>query len=405
MTSPQRFSLAPIFLAIFIDMLGVGIALPVTAPMLLSPDATIIPADASEAFRTIMVGCVLAAFPFAAFFGGPILGAMSDKYGRKKVLILSLTGTLIGYLIFALGIHVHSLALLFLSRLIDGFTGGNIPVIQSAIADISNAQTRAKNFGLIGMAFGLGFILGPYIGGKLSDPTLVSWFDFKTPFLFAAAISFINILLLIFYFRETLTKRRDMPINALTGFRNIRQAFTDPQLRVMFLAIFFCALGFNFFAQFFQVYLIKKFSFTQGDIGDYFAFVGICIAVVQGWLVRKVAKYYSPQQVLHYSLFALGCVLFSMLLPTQVWQVYLVVPFMAIAQGLSAPNMTSIVSESAPPEAQGNMMGINQSVSSVALTIPPVIAAFADLINIHLPIILASCFLMIGWRLMLAYLR
>ena len=138
----------------------------------------------------------------AQFFGAPILGAMSDRFGRKKILILSLVGTCIGYLFFGAGIAAASLITLFISRAIDGFTGGNISIALSAIADISDPKEKAKNFGLIGMAFGLGFILGPYIGGKLADPSVVGWFTHSTPFWFAAALTFLNIILVTFRSEE-----------------------------------------------------------------------------------------------------------------------------------------------------------------------------------------------------------
>lgn len=400
-----KLSLGTIFFTVFLDLVGVGIVLPVTVPLLLNPQSALLPTDFSEALRTIILGFLIASYPIASFFGGPILGSLSDKYGRKRMLLLSLAGTFAGYLVFALGIYEQSIYLLFLSRVIDGFTGGNISIVQSAIADISDDASKAKNFGLIGMAFGVGFIIGPFIGGKLSDPTLVSWFYYDTPFLFAAMLSLVNIMLVIRNFTETLEAPINRPINALTGIRNLKQAFTDPRISILFAAVFFYNLGFSFFTQFFQVFLVKRFSFNQSGIGDYFAFIGLCIALVQGLVVRRLAVRYTPKQILRYSLPLLSVTLFCVMLPQQSWQLYLVAPFIALFQGSSAPNTTSLVSQNALAGEQGKMLGINQSVLAMGLAIPPIIAGFIDTIDVRLPLIAASGSVFIGWTLMLRFLK
>lgn len=403
-SSNNKLSLSAIFFTVFLDLLGVGIAIPITAPLLLNPMSGMLGADYTVAFRTIILGFLIASFPMATFFGGPLLGALSDRFGRKRLLLLSLVGTFIGYLIFAWGVYERNIGLLFLSRLIDGFTGGNISIIQSAIADVSDEQSKAKNFGLIGMAFGLGFILGPYIGGKLADSNLVSWFSYDTPFLFAALLSAINIGLVLLYFKETLITPTNRPISLFTGFGNIYQAFSG-HLKWLFISVFFIALGFNFYTQFFQVFLIKKFHFNQSQIGDYFAFIGLCIALVQGGLVRLTSGKLDSKVVLKYSILGLSFSFFLVLLPQQAWQLYLTVPFIAVSQGMAAPNLTFLVSQNALANEQGKIMGINQSVASLAMALPPILAAFIDLINVNLPIITASVFTLVGWSFLMYFIK
>ncbi|MGZ4048911.1 MAG: MFS transporter, partial [Bacteroidia bacterium] len=146
-----------IFLTVFIDMLGVGIVIPVIAALLMDPGYSMLPAATSISTRTILLGFLIAAYPLAQFFGAPMLGALSDRYGRRKLLGLSLFGTLIGYLLFATAILEHNIFMLFASRILDGFTGGNISVALSAISDFSDEKSKSKNFGMVGAAFGLGF--------------------------------------------------------------------------------------------------------------------------------------------------------------------------------------------------------------------------------------------------------
>ncbi|CCH51829.1 Tetracycline resistance protein, class E Short=TetA(E) [Fibrisoma limi BUZ 3] len=404
-TSANRLRLGTIFFTVFLDLVGVGIANPIIAPLLLRPESGMLPADYSENERTLLLGVLIAVFSIAGFFSGPLLGALSDRYGRKKVLLASLGLTFTGYLIFALGIYLKNVPLLFLSRTIYGIGGGNLSVIQSAIADVSDERSRTKNFGLIGVAFGLGFIIGPALGGELANPNTVSWFNFTTPFLAAALLSLINIGLVVLNFRETLQHPVDRPVTILTGIRNLSEAFTDSRLRILFLGVFFYALGFNFYTQFFQVILIKVFDYNQTQIGRYFAYVGLWVALMQGTVVRRVANSYAPQQILRFSVLGLGFALWLFLLPQESWQLFLVVPILALFQGLTSPNSTALVSQSAGAQEQGRTLGINQSVLSSAFALPPILAAYMDTINVHLPIVVAGSMVLIGWGFFIRFFR
>ncbi len=393
----KKFSLLPIFITVFIDLVGLGIVVPVLAPLFLSINHGILPPAAPLFMRTILLGLLLSSYPLAQFFGAPLLGGLSDHKGRKKILLLSLAGTLFGYLFFAFGILTHNLVMLFVSRILDGFTGGNISVAMSAIADISDEKSKTKNFGLIGMAFGLGFILGPFIGGKLADPTMVSWFNSSTPFWFAALLALANILLVIWRFPETLTTYVHTKLSIFTGFRNIKKAMSLTNLRTMFTVMFLLSFGFTFFTQFFQVFLIEKFHFTQSQIGDLFAYIGIFIAFTQGFLTRIVAKKFKPRQVLSISVLGLSLVFPLLLLPSDFHYLYFILPFVAICNGLTLPNATTIISNLGSKESQGEILGINQSIQSLAFAIPPIIAGVISSVNMSLPIIAASIIVFTSW--------
>ncbi|MBC7892591.1 MAG: MFS transporter, partial [Sphingobacteriaceae bacterium] len=188
LTAPRRAPLVTIFLTVFIDLLGVGIIVPISAPLLFESGGLL--ADSVPyAERTKLLGYLLGIFMFFQFFSGPLLGSLSDKFGRRKVLTLSLLATIAGFALFAFGIYWKNIAILFVSRAFLGTASGNLSVVYSAIADLSDPASKAKNFGLVGAAFSLGFIIGPVIGGLLSDPTLVSWFNPATPFLFSAMLA------------------------------------------------------------------------------------------------------------------------------------------------------------------------------------------------------------------------
>lgn len=401
----KKSPLLTIFLTVFLDMLGVGIVIPVIAPLMLDPSHHMLSADVSIHTRTILLGFLIASYPLAQFFGAPMLGALSDRYGRKKLLFVSLVGTLIGYILFATAILEQNIYLLFFSRLLDGFTGGNISIALSAISDSSDEKSRAKNFGMVGAAFGLGFILGPYIGGKLADPSILSWFNAATPFWFAAILTGINLIFVITIFPETLIERRNTSVSVFTGFQNIGKAFKLTHLRTIFLVVFLLTLGFNFFTQFFQVFLYNKFNFSISNIADMFAYIGIWIVLAQGGLQRPLSKKYSPLKILQVSAIALGIALPMLLLPSESKYIFFVLPFIAIFQGLTQPNITSLVSSQAGKDEQGQILGINQSIQSLGMAIPPIIASYINLVNINLPIATASFCVIAGWLVLMLFFR
>jgi DHA1 family tetracycline resistance protein-like MFS transporter len=395
-SAETKFSMLPLFLVVLLDMIGLGIIIPILAPVLLDTTTGFFSAATPFATKTIVLGLLLATYPLAQFFGAPILGTLSDKFGRKKLLILSLVGTFIGYIIMAIGMWQESLVLLFISRLIDGFTGGNISIAQSAIADKSEGQNKARRFGMIGLAFGLGMIIGPAIGGILADLPY-SWSGHPTPFVFAAVLCLINIVLFIFLFKETLEHRREAPIHFFTGFKNFRKAFTLKHMKVLFLFVFLIALGFNFFTQFFQVFLVEKFAFTERNIGIFFAYLGLCIAIAQGFVVRPITKRFKPEQILPITVLGTSIGLALYLLPSHPSGLYWIVPLVALCNGLTFPNLVALVSDSADKQSQGEILGINQSVQSAGMVIPPLIAGVIAGLNYSLPVIIASALIFSAW--------
>lgn len=393
----KNTSILTVFFTVFIDLLGLGIVIPILPALIINPTANLLPLDTAFSQRTIIYGFLIASYPIMQFFGAPILGTLADRFGRKKILSLSLFGTWLGYLLFIIGILTQNIYLLFIGRSIDGFTGGNISIAQSAISDISTEENKSRNFGLIGMAFGLGFVFGPYIGGKLSDPSVVSWFSFETPFYLALLLTTINILLVYKMFPETLKEKSTRKIDLLAGFKNLGKAVSHPQMRSIFIIVFLLTIGFNFFTQFFQVFLISKFSFSQSQIGDLFAYMGLWIAVAQGAFLRPLSKKFSSHTILSFSIILLAITFPLLLLPDKAIWIYVIIPFIAIFQGLTQPNTTAIVSGLSDSKSQGEILGMNQSIASLAQAIPPIVAGFLTAIDINLPTLFAAGSTLLAW--------
>ncbi len=386
-----------IFLTVFIDMLGVGIIIPVIPVIFFDPETSLFAFEVSNTYRSVMYGLLIACFPFMQFFGAPLLGTISDRYGRKPILMLSLIGTLLGYLLFAWAILNQNLVLLFISRMIPGFMGGNIAIILSSIADISDAESKTKNFGLVGMAFGLGFILGPTIGGVLADESVLSWFNHATPFWFTAILTFLNIIFVQFIFPETLKESRHSKLSLFKGFQNIAASFRVPNLRSIFIVVLLLSLGFSFFTQFFSVYLIQEFSYSEKNIGLLYGWIGLWLAFTQGVIVRRLSSRFKSEKLLRFTILGLSVSLLVLLVPSEAVWFYLLNPFVAIFQGTTSPNLISLISSQAGPERQGEILGINQSMNSLGQMLPPLIAGYINSIDSSLPILVAAGLTFLGW--------
>ncbi len=394
-------ALPSVFFTIFLDVLGVGILIPVIPLLLADPRSAdyLLPAGWSYTQGLILLGWLTAIYPLMQFFATPILGQLSDRFGRKKILAISLMGTSAGYILFALGIITKNIPLLFAARALDGITGGNISVAQAVVADVTAPKDRTKRFGMIGATFGMGFVLGPYLGAKLASPNIdfyglfhtPSWFDAATPFWFTAILSGINVLLILALLPETnkhITKKLKLKFNQAA--KNIVKAVSYPGLRVIFPSTFLYWAGFTFFTTFFQVFLISKLGFTQNNIGDYFAYVGIWIAIAQGTVTPFIAHRFKNYQVIRISLAATGIALLTMLVSSNTTELLLFTPLFAIFNGLTMANTVSLVSKSAGKEVQGEVLGINASVQALAQSIPAIISGYVATMGVSVPVVVGA---------------
>lgn len=378
-------------------MLGIGIIIPVIPAIFYAQDASHFAGITGEDKIRWTFCLLMAAFPFMQFFGAPVLGGLSDRFGRKKVIMVSMIGTALGYSLFSLALYQQSLVILFLSRLIPGFFGGSLSVLFSAISDVSEPADKPKNFALIGMAFGLGFIFGPLLGGILSDSSHCSWFDLTTPFLFTAALSITNFILVWWRFQETLDIKKYTKITFLKGIENVKKAFTSLNLRTLFTITFLNTLGFSFYTQFFSVFMYEKFHSTTSEVGYIFGWVGFWLVFTQGFLIRKLNPSLAPASIVSKTMLVIGLGIIAMVFPSTIVGILVLNFFLALAQGLNSPNLLTLVSGQAQPEQQGEILGINQSMQSLAQIIPPLVVAIFGKNLTTFPFVFGGSMIVLGW--------
>src|SRR5438552_3684699 len=358
----KRSPLLVIFITIFIDLVGFGIVIPFLP---FYAEGTKFGATPRE------VGLLFASYSFMQLIFAPVLGRLSDKYGRRPILLISLLGTSLGFLILG---FATTLWMLFLGRIIDGISGGNISTAQAYIADVTTKEDRAKGMGLIGAAFGLGFVFGPAIGGILSR-----W-GINVPFLFAGSLALANVVLLFFTLPETVTPDHPARVSAASGrgFDQLVAALRKPALASVLTIYFLGIVAFSIMTASFSLFMMFRLGYDAFHNGWIFAFVGVISAIIQGGLIGKLVKRFGEP-----ALVIIGSLLFTstlLVLPfvkpsTGIATILLIAAVTSIGQALSAPTLSSLASKSASAAEQGSVLGVMQSVASFARAVGPTLAA------------------------------
>src|SRR5712692_123161 len=359
----KRSPLLVIFITIFIDLVGFGIVMPVLPFYVEGTRFNATPRD---------VGLLFASYSVMQLIFAPILGRLSDRHGRRPVLLISIIGTGISFLILG---FATTLWMLFVGRILDGITGGNISTAQAYIADSTTKEDRAKGMGLVGAAFGLGFVFGPAIGGILSH-----W-GINVPFLFAGGLAFANAILLYFVLPETVTPDHPARTSAATGrgFGQLMASLKRPRLGFVLTIYFLSIVAFSIMTTSFSLFLMFRLGYDAFHNGWIFAFVGIISAIIQGGLIGRIVKRFGEPPLV-----ITGGLLFSasLFLTPFVGPMIGVIGILgigvlsAIGNALAGPSLTSLASKSASAAEQGTVLGVTQSVASLARAVGPSVAAF-----------------------------
>lgn len=393
----HKKTLPILFATLLLDMIGIGMVIPIIPIIFTDPSSpSFLLQGYSVSMQFFIAGLVTALFGVMQFIAAPLLGELSDIYGRKRLLTVGVAVLAVSQLVFGFGIETGSIALILFARAVAGLAGANFSIAQAAIADVSTPENRAKNFGLIGAAFGIGFILGPllggYIAGALGNPA--------APFWCAAALGVVNTLSISLFFKETRPQKAEAArtFHIWKGISNIRAALKDKDARPVYMANFLYMSGFSFFTSFIGVLLVNQFAQDETGIGTYFGVIGLWIVITQLFILRVLTKRLRERQILRYSipLVAFAIALYPFM--PVVALAYALIPFVAVPQGLTMANMTALVSKSVSPDKQGAALGINGSLLALSQGIIPLVAGLASgLVGIFIPFFAAGLFMLTAW--------
>lgn len=349
--------LMTIFLIVFVDLLGFGIVLPLLPYIAEKYEAT-----------PLTIGILGATYSFFQLVSGPILGRLSDRYGRKKLLAISQFGSAIGYLLLGMA---HNLPLLFLARVIDGITGGNISIAQAYIADVTTKENRAKGMGIIGAAFGLGFIFGPAIGGFLAK------YDYSYPGYFAMVVSLITVFLTMYTLPETVnSEERVKSVKAKITFQQFWKVATSSNIEYLIIVFFLLNSAFSLMQGTFALWTQKRFNFGPEQNGYIFAFIGIVSVIAQLKLLPLLVKKFHERVLLNYSTIFFGLGFFLIPFVPNPWYLLATQSFIIFGNAMANPAIQALASENVPKEEYGETLGFLQSAGSLGRIVGPVLGGY-----------------------------
>ena len=349
--------LTSILLVVFIDLLGFSLILP------------LLPYYA-ETFNAskFTTGLLIAVYALMQLIGAPILGRLSDRYGRRPILLVSVFGTFLGFLLLG---FANTLWILFAARIIDGITGGNLSVAQAYISDVTDAKNRAKGLGLIGAAFGVGFIIGPVTGGVLSQ------YGYNVPAFVAAGLALINFILIYAWLPESLTKEKREQLGEQkkpsVTFDALITALKRPFTGSLLITRFFFSLAFAIFQTIFSLYALAKFNLTARDTGFILAYVGILSVFVQGFLVGRLTNRFREDHLITFAVALMTASLAGWaLVPSVFWLLVVLTPT-AISGGILNTLLSSTLTKAVAPQEIGGILGLSASVESSTRIIAPIL--------------------------------
>jgi multidrug resistance protein len=379
--------LLSIFLIVLVDVLGLTIILPLLPFFAESMGAT-----------PSVVGLLVSAYAICQLIAGPPLGHLSDRIGRRPVLLVSQMGTCAGFLILA---YAQSLWLVFLARIIDGLTAGNLTVAQAYIADVTDSDNRTKAFGMIGIAFGLGFLVGPGVSGFLAQ------FGNTYPIFAAAALSFTSILCTYFLLPGVVPYPHPELEQAFSRWSAITESFKDKRLAPMLWQFFAFTFAFSTFFSGFALFAERRFTyngiaFGTKQVGYVFAFSGLIGVLIQGGGMGALVKAFGESRLVQtgFATMAVGFVLLAGV--NGIPYMLVAVALLTFGSAILRPSLTSLITKHTPRHRQGMVMGLMQSLMSIAQIVAPVIAGILIQTQFLSTWAFAgSLFCAIGWMLIL----
>ena len=359
MASNKTAAISFIFITLLIDVTGIGLIIPVVPGLI----KELIQGSVSDS--SIYSGWLAFSYAVMQFIFAPLLGNLSDRYGRRPILLISLFGLGIDYIFLAIA---PSIGWLFLGRIIAGLGGASFTTATAYIADISTPQNRAQNFGMVGAAFGVGFILGPVIGGLLGQ------FGLRVPFMVAALLSFLNFIYGYFVLPESLSleNRRKFDWKRSNPLSSIKQLKKYPAVSDLVISYFLIYLATNSVQSTWSFFTIQQFNWNPKMIGISLGLVGLLVGIVQGGLIRIINPLLGSKRSVYVgmALYTLGLILFSF--ASQSWMMFVfLVPY--CLGGICGPALQSIISGQVPSNQQGELQGGLTSVMSLTSIIGPVV--------------------------------
>jgi MFS transporter, DHA1 family, tetracycline resistance protein len=400
----SKLTLFGLFMTIFVDAIGVALVYPILTPLFVNNNTLLFSPSVSIEIRNLIYGLVLALYPLMMFLFSPFLGALSDKYGRRPVLLFCLAGNLFGLVMMGIGVSFSNIAIILLARIITGMTAANMPIAQAAIIDISSEQTKAKNLSLITAANSIGFVIGPMLAGILSQP-IFGRMSTTAPFYIAALLPFATLFLLLFYFKEASTPNKKLKIRFLSAFHSIYLGFKQLNTRMPLFIFASFLTGYYLFFSFLSMFALVKFEYNQlmeSILLGYFCIVFGCSLL---FFIPWFTKRYALPRCLLMSAVPQAFAVLALLAFPYIATLWAAATVMAIFVPCSYVALISILSNNTEKASQGKIMGVSMSVNSFAWGTTPLFVALLQNYSLMLPFVVSTSVLFFTLYLVIYYVR
>lgn len=354
-------ALPTVLLVFFFGMVGYSLTILFT-PLFITPNPTFISPHLSLGVRTIFFGLVMFLYPFGQFCSSPILGALSDRYGRRPFLISSVAVMVVAYFLIAWALQTQVISLLMVALFLAGLSGGNVVIAFSVVADLVEKKQRGRFFGYIYLFRSLGFVLGPLIGGMLTNPEWVSWFSIATPFWVVFFLLLIAFFWMLFFFPETLKEEHQEKIHLFQAFTNIKGVFSSKNLRLIFLVNFLVYLSIYGFFRSFPMYIVYEFELSISKLSAYVAFLNVPIILISLFAMGWITKRFTFKTILIVGSVLSGLCILMVTVPETRNGIWLPIFFVGCSFALALPSTNALLSSLVDQRVQGRVLGNNQSL-------------------------------------------
>lgn len=372
---------------VFVGFLGYSLMITIFTPMLMRNDSSMLAATDPVARRTILLGILLCLYPLGQFVGSPIMGSLSDRFGRKPILLISLSVTTLCYAVIATALTVASFPVLCLASLVAGLAEANIVTAQSAIADLVSPAERNRFFGYIYMSVSAAYIVGPLVGGKLADPNLVSWFSYATPFWAVFLLLILTTLSAGVFFHETRKPGTRGAINVWKTFTSLGDVVTNQRLRKLYWLNFLFYLAIFGFFRCYPMYLVDEFHLGVSRVSEFVAWVGVPIVIANLWLTSFFSARFRIKTLAVASGFLTGAFMLLVVIPRPLKALWITLFLTSAALALCLPSCATMLSNSAGSNEQGSVMGNNQALQVGAEALSGLVGGFLAAIFVKLSLI------------------
>jgi MFS family permease len=387
-------SLAPLYVVVFVGFLGYSLMITVFTPMILAGDDGLLAASASSAERTLTLGVLLALYPLGQFLGSPVLGGLSDRLGRRPVLLLSLATTTVMYGVIALALALESLPLLIGASFAAGLAEANIVIAQGAISDSAPRSERSRLFGYVYLSASLAYVVGPLAGGKLADSA-----GYDAPYWAVMALLAVVLVTVALSFRETARPAAARP-SYLDAFTNLARVVTDARLRPLYLVNFILYLALFGFFRVYPMYLVDEFGLDVGEVSEYVAYVAVPIVIANLWLVGALSRRFEPRTMATGAALATGAFMALIVVPGSEMSLWFTLGPTALAVAICLPACAALLSLAAGEEEQGRALGNNQSMQVGAEGISGLAGGGLAAVLVKLPLLVFAGAALLGGLLL-----